>query len=73
MHLTDEHTTSFQSLYSQRFGKEISKEEAREKGAKLLRLMELVYKPITQEEFARVQERKAQLAQSITKELLQSL
>jgi alanine-alpha-ketoisovalerate/valine-pyruvate aminotransferase len=34
---------------------DISRQEAYEKGLKLLRLMEIVYQPMTQEEYAAVQ------------------
>jgi len=43
--LSDEQTVKFQSLYLARYGKEISVEEAREQGERLIRLLELVYKP----------------------------
>ena len=53
--LTDQQITRFQVLWKEHFGKEISREEALEKGIKLMRLVEIVYKPITQEEFDAVQ------------------
>jgi len=49
--LSEEQILKFQSLYRERFGKEISREGAYEKGAKLLRLVELIYKPITKDEY----------------------
>ncbi len=49
--LTNEQVKKFQTLYKQRFGKEISQEEAYEQGTKLLRLVELIYRPITEEEY----------------------
>lgn len=68
MRLTDEHITAFQRIYRERFGKDISREEALEKGTKLLRLMELIYKPMTEEDMARVKARQAELkSRSITK------
>lgn len=48
--ITDEHITQYQELYLQRFGKELSREDARDQGTKLVRLMQLIYKPMTQEE-----------------------
>ena len=42
-------------LYKEHFGKEISRKEALEKGIKLMRLVQIVYKPITQEEYDAVQ------------------
>jgi hypothetical protein len=62
MRLSDEHIARFQALYLKRFGKEISKEEARDKGIKLLQLMKLVYRPMTKEEFATVQARRKELS-----------
>jgi hypothetical protein len=42
--LSAEQVESFQELYRNRFGKDISKEEAYEQGVKLVKLMELVLK-----------------------------
>lgn len=56
--LTNEQVKQFQSLYRQRFGKEISQEKAYEQGAKLLRLVELIYRPITEKEYKQLQERR---------------
>jgi len=53
--LSDEQITKFQTLYKNRFGKEISREEAYEKGAKLIRLIELIYKPMTENEYKQLQ------------------
>lgn len=43
--LTDEQIKKFQVLYKNRFGREIGKDEAYEKGINLVRLVEVVYKP----------------------------
>ena len=56
--LSDEQITKYQMLYKKRFGKEISREEAHEKGAELVRLIELVWKPMTEDEYKRLQERR---------------
>jgi len=48
----------FQTLYRKHFQQEISKEEAYEKGAKLLRLIELIYKPMTFKEYEQLQKRR---------------
>jgi len=58
MVIDDADILKFQELYKQHFGMEISREDAYEKGLKLARLMSLVYKPMTQEEFDRTQERR---------------
>lgn len=56
--LSDEQITKFQALYKNRFGKEISREEAFEQGAKLIRLVELIYKPMTEREYQHLQKRR---------------
>jgi hypothetical protein len=56
--LTNEQIEKFQLIYRKRFGKEISREEAYEKGTKLMRLVELTYKPMTQEEYELLQKRR---------------
>ena len=58
--LSDEQIIKFQMLYRKRFGKEISRETAYEKGVKLMRLVEIIYKPMTETEFKQVQERRKQ-------------
>lgn len=54
--LLDAQITKFQTLYKNRFGKDISREEAYEKGANLIRLVELIYKPMTELEYKKLQE-----------------
>jgi len=56
--LSDEQIKQFQMLYKKHFGKEISREEAYEKGAKLVRLVELIYKPMTENEYKQLQKRR---------------
>ena len=60
MVLDNEQITKFQTLYKSRFGKEISREEAYEKGIKLMRLVEITYKPMTEAEYQELQERRRQ-------------
>lgn len=48
---------SFQNLWREQFGKEISREDAYEKGARLLHLVKAVYRPITVEQYQRIQQR----------------
>ena len=45
-------------MYKKRFGKEITREEAYEKGVKLMRLVEIVYQPMTESEYKQLQERR---------------
>ena len=56
--LSDEQVASFQALYKKQFGREITKDEALEKGTQLVRMMQLVYKPMTQEEYEKVKKRR---------------
>lgn len=56
--LSDEMITQYQELVKKRFNREISREEALENGTKLLRLVELTYKPMTEAEYQQLQERR---------------
>ena len=56
--ISDKQIKKYQMLYKNRFGKEISREEAYVKGAKLIRLIELIFKPITETEYQKLQERR---------------
>ena len=56
--LTDEQIKKFQAIYRKYFGKEISKEVAIKQGIKLVRLMEIIYQPMTKEEDDMVQKRR---------------
>jgi hypothetical protein len=56
MMLSDEQITKFQMLWEKRFGEKISRQEAYEKGIKLIRLVELTYKPMTEDEYKQLQE-----------------
>ena len=59
--LTNEQVDKFQDIYRKRFGKEISRADALEKGIKLVRLMEIIYKPITEKEFEELQKRRSKI------------
>ena len=50
MVLLDEDILKFQALYKSEFGMEISREDAYEKGIKHVRLMSIVYQPMTEKE-----------------------
>ncbi|MFH1401496.1 MAG: hypothetical protein ABIG40_00855 [Parcubacteria group bacterium] len=56
--ISDEQIEKFQALYKKHFSEELNKEEAYEKGAKLLRMVQLVYKPITEKEYEELQRRR---------------
>lgn len=49
MTLTDKNIKQFQAIYKEQFGTDISKAEAAEQGLKLVNLLSVVYKPMTQE------------------------
>jgi hypothetical protein len=55
MVLSDEDILKFQALYKNELGIEISREDAYERGIKLLRLMSIVYKPMTEKEYEFIQ------------------
>lgn len=61
MYLTDDEVLQFQAIYRQQFGKEISQEDARERGIKLVRLFEIVYKPMTISDYKKIQKRRKEL------------
>jgi len=67
MHLTEEQITKFQILYQKHFGEEISREKAYEEGIKLVHLMKLIYKPMTKEDYQKLQQRRQKDFDSPTK------
>jgi len=56
--LTNEEVEKYRKIYKARFGKKITKEEAYEQGAKLLRLVQLVWKRMTEDEYKQLQKRR---------------
>jgi len=62
MLLTDKQVAKFQAIYKARFGKDISRAEAYDMGAKLVRMMQIIYKPMTKADYAELQERRKQTA-----------
>ena len=59
MQLSELKIKQFQELYKNRFNVELSKQEALEKTEKLIRLIELIYKPITKQQLHQLQEKDA--------------
>jgi hypothetical protein len=57
--LTDADIAKFQALYRSEFGKEISAEQAYEQSIKLVRLMSAIYRPMTKEQFEKIQKHRA--------------
>ena len=56
MALSDENIREFQRLHKEHFGTEISIRDTQQNGAKLLRLIDLLYRPSSQEENKKVEE-----------------
>lgn len=56
--ISKESLEKFKELYKKHFGKEISDQEALESATKLLTLVKAIYKPMTQEDFDRLQKRR---------------
>lgn len=50
MKLTDKNIADFQALWCKNFGEEITKEEALEKGLRLVRLVEIVGRAVANEQ-----------------------
>jgi urease accessory protein UreF len=69
MLLLDDDIKKFQELYKARFGMEISREEALRQGTQLLRLMELVYKPMSKEEHEIIHKRRLETLPLLTHKL----
>lgn len=57
--ISKEALEEYKRIYRKEFGKEISDAEALEQATKLLRLMEIVYKPMTKKDFEEIQKRRA--------------
>lgn len=58
----------FKAIYKKRFGGELTDAEALEKSFRLVRLMELVYKPMTKEDLGMVKKRQVELGIRKTEE-----
>ena len=56
--ISKERLEEFKRIYKKKFRKEISNQDALEKATKLLRMVELIYKPITQEDYDKLQKRR---------------
>lgn len=69
MVLTDEDIAKFQTLYKDKFGIEISREDAYTKGIKLLRLMSIAYKPITMNEYNQIRDHREKTFKLLQTEL----
>ena len=56
--ISKEQLEEFKKIYKKEFGKDISDKEALESATKLMHLVEIVYKPMTQKEYDKVQKRR---------------
>lgn len=61
MMISKENLEKFKKIYRKRFNKEISDQDALESATKLVRLMEIIYKPMTQEEYDKVLKRREEI------------
>ena len=66
--ISKEGIKKFQALYKKHFGKEISTEDAYQSAAKLIRLVEIIYKPMTKREMEIVLLRQAKITKELSKE-----
>lgn len=60
MNLTNQHITKFQAIYKARFNKDLDREKAYDMGVKLVRMMQLIYKPMTESDYQKLQARRKQ-------------
>lgn len=65
--ISKESLEEFKKLYKEHFNKELSDEDALQQATQLLRMVELVYKPITLEEYKNYLKRRVELGE-ITEE-----
>lgn len=67
--ISDEQLGKYKKIYKKQFGKDISDEEALRQATSLLRMVELVYKPMTVGQYKKLQIRRAELGEISEKEL----
>lgn len=53
----------FKQLYRDKFGMELTNQDALEKATKLVRLMEIIYKPMSLKDFNKMQKRRLELGE----------
>ncbi len=56
--LSSDQIQKFQAIYKNRFGRLLTEKEACEKGSRLIRLMEIIYRPMTEAEYKLLQKRR---------------
>ncbi len=66
--ISQESLEKFKQLYKDHFNIELSNEDALDKAIKLRRMVEIVYKPITLEDYEKLQKRRAETGSITQKE-----
>ena len=61
--ISKESLDKFKAIYKKEFGKDLNDQDALELATKLLRLVELIYKPMTKEDYEMVQKRRQETNQ----------
>lgn len=61
MHISDKQLAKFKALYKSHFGEDLTPQDALDKAIKLVRMMEIVYKPMTVKQYQQVLERRRKL------------
>lgn len=56
--LSKEHLEKFKALYKKHFDKDISNQEALDKGTRLINLIKAIYKPTSENEYEALQRRR---------------
>lgn len=59
--ISNEQLEEFKRIYRKQFGRNISDQDALESATKLLDLLMVVYKPMTREEFSKLEERRKKI------------
>lgn len=62
--LTKDEIVKYQKIYKKIYGKELSFEQALEQGTKLMRLVSLIYKPMTEAEYQQLQKRRRETGEA---------
>lgn len=60
MNISETQLTAFKALYKKHFGEELNQQDAYEKATKLVRMMHLVYRPMTKRLYQQVLKRRKQ-------------
>jgi hypothetical protein len=58
MQIPDKKIEELQQIYRQNYGIELSEDQARERGRNILRLVDMIYEPMTKQEKSDVAERR---------------